>query len=288
MALQLLITSLAMGIVYGMVAMGMVLIWRAGGIVNFAQGELLMVGAFISYTLAETMGMPVWIALLVCAALMGLVGVAFHFITYWPLRNSWDITVIISTIGASIALKEGATLLWGPAPLSVEPLVEGVARFSNVAIEWQFIVTIGVSALLMAGIFYLLERTFLGHILQATVQDQYAASLIGIPVIVATSLTFAISALIAGVGGVLLAPVFFVTSTMGGITGLKAFAGVVIGGFGSVHGAIIGGLIVGFVDTFSGAYISSTYRDAIVFMFLIVVLVIRPQGIFGEKIAEKV
>ena len=288
MALQMLITSLAMGIVYGMVAMGMVLIWRAVGVINFAQGEFLMVGAFVSYTLAEQLGIPMSIALVACAVIMGIVGVIFHFITYWPLRKSWDITVIISTIGASIALKEAATLIWGPAPLSIDPLVDGVARFSTVSIEWQFIVTIGVSAVLMAGIFYLLERTYLGHILQATAQDQYAAALIGIPVVVATGMTFAISALIAGVGGMLLAPVFFVTSTMGGITGLKAFAAVVIGGFGSVQGAIIGGIIVGMVDTFSGAYVSSTYRDAIVFMFLVVVLVIRPQGLFGEKIAEKV
>lgn len=288
MALQLLITSLAMGIVYGMVAMGFVLIWRAVGVVNFAQGEFLMVGAFAAYTLSEQLGLPMGMALIACAMIMGIVGVIFHFITYWPLRKSWDITVIISTIGASIALKEATTLIWGPAPLSVEPLLDGVARFSTVAIEWQFIVTIGVSAILMAAIFYLLERTYLGHLLQATAQDQYAASLIGIPVVMATSLTFAISALIAGVGGLLLAPVFFVTSTMGGITGLKAFAAVVIGGFGSVQGAIIGGIIVGLVDTFSGAYISSTYRDAIVFMFLICALIIRPQGIFGEKIAEKV
>ena len=288
MALQLLITSLAMGIVYGLVAMGFVLIWRAVGVVNFAQGEFLMVGAFVSYTIAEQMGMSMGMTLVLCALIMGLVGVAFHFITYWPLRNSWDITVIISTIGASIALKEAATLIWGPAPVSMEPMVDGVARMGAVSIEWQFIVTIGVAAVLMGCIFFLLERTYLGHLLQATAQDQYAASLIGIPVVMATSLTFAISALSAGVGGLLLAPVFFVSATMGGITGLKAFAAVVIGGFGSVQGAILGGIIVGLVDTFSGAYISSTYRDAIVFMFLICVLVIRPQGIFGEKIAEKV
>jgi len=288
MVLQLIITSLAMGIVYGLVAMGFVLIWRAVGVVNFAQGEFLMLGAFTAYTLTEVVGMPMGVALGVCAFIMGLVGVIFHFMTYWPLRKSWDMTVIISTIGASIALKEIVTLVWGPAPLAVDPLVPGIARFMTVAIEWQFLFTIGIAAVLMGLVFILLEKTYLGHILQATAQDQYAASLIGIPVVVATGLTFAISALITGVGGLLISPIFFVVTTMGGITGLKAFAAVIIGGFGSVEGAIIGGILIGFIDTFSGAYISSTYRDAIVFLCLILALIVRPQGIFGEKISEKV
>jgi len=288
MVWQLIIAGLAMGIVYGLVAMGFVLIWRAVGVVNFAQGEFLMLGGFVAFTLIEMAGLPVGLSLGLCALIMGLAGVVFHFVTYWPLRKSWDITVIISTIGASIALKETATLVWGPAPLGVKPIVPGIAKFGSVFIDWQFILTIGIAALLMAAVFFLLEKTYLGHILQATAQDQYAASLIGIPVVLATGLTFAISALITGVGGLLLAPIFFVTSTMGSVTGLKAFAAVIIGGFGSVEGAIIGGILVGMVDTFSGAYISTTYRDAIVFLCLILALIVRPQGIFGEKISEKV
>ncbi|HUK99425.1 MAG TPA: branched-chain amino acid ABC transporter permease, partial [Nitrospirota bacterium] len=263
-------------------------IWRAVGVVNFAQGEFLMLGAFTAYTLTEQVGIPMGIALVLCAVIMGFIGVFFHFMTYWPLRKSWDMTVIISTIGASIALKEIATLVWGPAPLAVDPIIPGIARFLTVSIEWQFLITIVIAAILMGLVFILLEKTYLGHILQATAQDQYAAALIGIPVVLATGLTFAISALVTGVGGLLLSPIFFVSSTMGGITGLKAFAAVIIGGFGSVEGAIIGGILIGFVDTFSGAYISSTYRDAIVFLCLILALIIRPQGIFGEKIAEKV
>ncbi len=288
MVLQLIIASLAMGIVYGLVAMGFVLIWRAVGVVNFAQGDLLMAGAYVAFTLTELEGLPMPVALVACAAIMALVGVVFHFLTYWPLRKSWDMTVIISTIGASIALKEIATLVWGPAPLSVEPIIPGIARFASVSIEWQFLVTIVIAAALMGMIFYLLEKTYIGNILQATAQDQYAAELIGIPVVVATSMTFAISALITGIGGMLISPIFFVSTTMGGSPGLKAFAAVIIGGFGSVPGAIIGGIVVGVIDTFSGAYISSTYRDAIVFLCLILALLVRPQGIFGEKISDKV
>lgn len=200
MVLQLVIAGLAMGIVYGLVAMGFVLIWRAVGVVNFAQGDLLMLGAFAAFSLTDTAGMPMGLALLVGAFIMGLVGVIFHFLSYWPLRKSWDITVIISTLGASIAMREIATLVWGPAPLAVDPIVPGIAKFLTVAIEWQFLVTIAIATGLMALVFYLLERTYIGHILQATAQDQYAAALIGIPVVVATSMTFAISALITGVG----------------------------------------------------------------------------------------
>jgi branched-chain amino acid transport system permease protein len=288
MVLQLLIAGLAMGIVYGLVAMGFVLIWRAVGVVNFAQGDFLMLGAFAAFTFVDTLEIPMGVALLIGAVIMGLVGIVFHFATYWPLRRSWDITVIISTLGASIAMREIATLVWGPAPLAVDPIVPGIAKFLTVAIEWQFLITIVIASALMGMVFWLLERTYVGHILQATAQDQYAASLIGIPVVVATSMTFAISALITGVGGILLSPIFFVATMMGASPGLKAFAAMIIGGFGSVPGAIIGGLLVGMIDTFSGAYISSTYRDAIVFACLILALLFRPQGIFGEKISEKV
>ena len=177
MVLQLIIASLAMGIVYGLVAVGFVLIWRAVGVVNFAQGDLLMAGAFVAFSLNQIEGMPMSLALVACALIMAVVGVIFHFLTYWPLRKSWDITVIISTIGASIALKELATIIWGPAPLSVDPIIPGIARFATVAIEWQFLVTIVIAAALMAMIFYLLEKTYIGHILQATAQDQYDAIL---------------------------------------------------------------------------------------------------------------
>ena len=136
-------------------------------------------------------------------------------------------------------------------------------------------------------VYVLLEKTFIGNIMQATAQDQYMASLTGIPVVFSIGLTFALSAMITGIGGGLLAPIFFLNNVMGATAGSKAFAAIVIGGFGSVPGAIIGGLIVGLVESFGGAYISSTYQLVLIYVVLIAILMLRPQGIFGDKIQEK-
>lgn len=288
MIFQLSLSGFSLGIVYGLIAMGMVLIFRAVGVVNFAQGDFMMLGGFIAFALNQQAGLPMGLCFGITALFMGLVGIAFQFITYWPLRKAMDKTVVVSTLGAAIALREFCRLIWGPAPLAVDPFVKGTAKIGTAVIQWQYIIIIGISAVLMTLVFLLLERTLVGNILQATAQDQRTASLMGIPVIIAVAATFSISILITGLGGLLLAPVFFVTTNMGVLTGVKAFTAVIIGGFGSVQGAIIGGLIVGLTEAFAGAYISTTYRDAIVFVVLIVTLIIRPQGIFGEKTAEKV
>jgi branched-chain amino acid transport system permease protein len=256
--------------------------------VNFAQGDFLMVGGYIAYLFNRQLGLPIGVTLGLTAIIMGLIGIGFQFIVYWPLRKSWDITVVISTLGASIALRELARIIWGPAPLAVDSFKEGSAKIAGASINWQFIFIITVAAILMGLIYYLLERTYLGHIMQATAQDQYAASLVGIPVLIAIAFTFAISILITGVGGLLLGPVFFISTTMGANIGLDGFAAVILGGFGSVQGAILGGIIVGLAQIFAGAYISTTYNTAIVFLVVIIILILRPQGLFGEKVAEKV
>jgi len=288
MFLQLLITGLAYGVIYGLIAMGFVLIYRAVGVVNFAQGDFLMVGGYVAYLFNRQMGLPIGVTLGLTALMMGLIGIAFQFIVYWPLRKSWDITVVISTLGASIALRELARIIWGPAPLVVDSFKSGSAKIESASINWQFILIIVIAVVLMALIYFLLEKTYLGHILQATAQDQYAASLVGIPVLIAIAFTFGISILITGVGGLLLGPVFFISTTMGANVGMDGFAAVILGGFGNVQGAIVGGIIVGLLQIFAGAYISTTYNTAIVFLMVVIILVIRPQGLFGEKIAEKV
>lgn len=288
MFLQLLITGLALGVVYGLIAMGMVLIFRSVGVMNFAQGDFLMLGGFVSYTLSQSAGIPIAISLGLTALFMGLIGILFQFIAYWPLRTAQDKTIVVCTLGASIALREMCKLVWGAIPLSIDPIIPGAVKIGGASIQCQYLVVLVISAILMTFVYILLEKTFIGNVMQATAQDQYTASLMGIPVILAISLTFSVSILITGVGGVLLAPIFILTNTMGMNAGVKAFAAIVIGGFGSVQGAIIGGLIVGLVEIFGGMFVSTTYQDLIVFMVLIVMLIFRPQGIFGGKISEKV
>jgi Branched-chain amino acid ABC-type transport system, permease components len=279
--------GISLGVIYGLIGMGMVLIFRSVGIVNFAQGDFLMLGAFASFALSKQLGLPIWTSLIITAVLIGLSGIVFQFVTYWPLRHAQDKAIVVSTLGASIALREMCKLIWGSTPQTIDTLKSGVIQIGPATLQWQYIVIIVLSVIIMASIYILLEKTILGNIMQATAQDQYAASLMGIPIVAAIAFTFAISILITGVGGVLLAPLFSITNTMGVNAGTKAFAAVVIGGFGSVPGAVIGGLIIGITEVFGGTFISTTYKDTIVFVVLIISLMARPNGLFGEKISEK-
>ena len=202
------------------------------------------------------------------------------------MRNSpWKVTVIISTLGASIALKELVRIIWGSIPLTMEPIISGVIRIGTAYLSYQYLFIIVIGGGLMAFVYILFEKTFIGKIMQATAQDRYAANLIGIPTVVAIVCTYMISMSLSGVGGWLAAPLFLVSQSLGNLA-QKAFAGIVLGGFGSIKGAVVGCLLIGLIESFS-VLITDNYKDAIVFLVLIVVLVIRPTGIFGEKIAEK-
>lgn len=287
MNIQLLVSGISMGVVYGLIAMGMVLIFRSVGVMNFAQGEFLMFGGYFCYTFNQILNIPIVPSLILASLMMGVVGVIFMRTSYWPLRKAQTKAIIVSAMGASIVLKEGARLIWGAIPVSVDKVADGNVNFAGASIQWQYVAIIAIAAILMVLVYLLLEKTFIGNIMQATAQDQYMASLVGIPVIVSIGLTFGVSAMITGIGGGLLAPIFFLNNTMGATAGAKAFAAIVIGGFGSVPGAILGGLIVGLVEAFGGAYISTTYQLVLIYVALVLVLMVRPQGIFGEKIQEK-
>lgn len=287
MNLQLLFSGFSTGIIYSLIAMGMVLIFRSVGIMNFAQGEFLMFGGYFCYMFNRLLDLPIGLSLILASICMGFVGVVFMRTSYWPLRHAESKAIIVSAMGASIALKEGARLIWGAVPVTVDRVSEGVVNIGTAVIMKQNIAIIVIAFMVMVLIYLLLEKTFIGNIMQATAQDQYMASLTGIPVIVSIGMTFAISAMITGIGGGLLAPLFFLNNTMGTTAGAKAFAAIVIGGFGSVPGAIVGGIIVGLVEAFGGAYISSTYQLVLIYVVLFIVLMLRPQGLFGEKIQEK-
>ena len=303
MVVQLLVSGIAVGIIYGLIAMGMVLIFRTVGIMNFAQGDFLMFGGYFAYTFNQILGMNIVLSLVLASVCMGLVGVIFMRSSYWSLRGAQPKAIIVSAMGASIVLKEGARLIWGPIPLTLDKVRDGAVTLLGATIQWQYVAIIAIALLMMLLVYFLLEKTFIGNIMQATAQDQYMSSLYGganeaermykgyqicgIPVIVSIGMTFAISAAITGICGGLLAPIFFLNNTMGATAGSKAFAAIVIGGFGSVPGAIIGGLIVGLVEQFGGAYISSTYQLVLIYVVLIIFLMFRPKGLFQSRIQEK-
>jgi branched-chain amino acid transport system permease protein len=219
---------------------------------------------------------------------MALLGVVFNLGVYYPLRNRTFLPVIIATIGASIFLSNSVLALYGPQPqvLSSWFDTQGL-QLGPLYLDTQYLLILAVTLILVAFNFWFFEHTLLGKKLQATSQDKEMAALLGIPVATMIMLTFVYSALLAGVAGILVAPILFVSIQMGSTIALKAFAATIIGGFGDVKGAIIGGLALGIIETFGAAYISVPYKDGFAFLVLVAFLIFRPQGIFGERVAEK-
>jgi len=283
------LNGLAMGAIYALVALGIVVIANAVNVVNFAQGENVMLGAYVAATLTLTLHLPLLSSYLIAIIILGLYGYVFQRVAYFPLRKKPFITVVVSTIGVSLFLKNIARIIWGPQPIYFSGLFgEHTIQVANIFVDPQNLLIIGVTTCLVIFQYYFFAKTPLGRQMQATAQDQEAASLMGIKVSRMIALTFIYSSMLAAAAGVLLAPIFFVSADMGGSLGLKAFAASIIGGFGSVPGAIIGGLFLGVLEIFGAAYISSVYKDVFAFVILILILVFMPRGLFGEKISTKV
>ena len=285
---QLLFTGLGIGSIYAIASLGFVLLIRAANVVNFAQGEFSMLGAYLMLITLTALGVPYLAAFVLAVVVMAGVGVLFAGAVYWPLRNRGQLPVIISTIGASILLPNLVLALYGPSPATLPGLFTSPGFTAGpVFFDSQYMTIIVAAALMVCLQYVIFEKTLLGKKLQATSQDKEMAGMLGIPVAGMVLLTFAYSAALGGLAGVLVAPVLFVSVGMGSTIALKAFAANIIGGFGSIPGAIIGGLVIGLAETLGAAYISTPYKDAFGFIILLLVLLVRPQGLFGERIAEK-
>ena len=286
MYLQLLIVGIAMGMIYALLALGIVLLVRAVGVLNFAEGQLFMLGAYVTYALTYQAGLPLYAMLIIAIVIFALFGVLFMFSVYWPLRKStWGATVIISCLGAATVIKEVAKLIWGSNPLVYEPLVKGTITIAGAKLEYQYLFIIAICIVMIIGVELLFEKLYVGRIMQAAAQNKYAAELLGIATIVTVAVTYALSTTLVGIVGWLVAPLFLVSTSLGDLL-LKGFAGMVIGGYGSIKGAVIGSILVGIVESFS-ALITTTYKNAIVFLLLIVFLIVKPKGLFSSKISEK-
>jgi branched-chain amino acid transport system permease protein len=286
--LQLLFQGIAIGSVYALVALGFVLIFRATNVVNFAQGEFSMVAAFLMVVCAVDLGWPYWMSFLIALAGMAVLGAVFNLGVYYPLRHRTYLPVIISTIGASILMTNSTLAIYGPQPQVLPGWFETPGfQVGGVYLDSQYLLIIAVTAGLVAFQYWFFEHTLLGKKLQATSQDKEMAGLLGIPVSAMIMITFVYSALLGGIAGILVAPILFVSVQMGGAIALKAFAATIIGGFGDVAGAIIGGLSLGIIETFGAAYVSVPYKDGFAFLVLVLFLVFRPRGIFGERVTEK-
>ncbi len=286
--LQVLFSGLALGAIYALVALGFVLIIRATNVVNFAQGDFAMLGAFAMLTLLTTLGLPYWLAFVLALVAMAAFGLLFSYAVYYPLRNRSFLPVIISTLGASIFLQNTVLATYGPQPQPMPRMFEKQGfEVGGVFLDSQYLLILAVTAAAVAFQYFLFERTLLGKKLQATSQDKDMARLVGIPVALMIAITFIYSATLGGLAGMLVSPVLFVSIGMGSTIALKAFSATIIGGFGDIPGAIIGGLLLGVVEAFGAQYISVPYKDAFAFLLLFIFLLFRPQGLFGERISEK-
>ena len=283
------VSGLAMGSIYALVALGFTLIWNAVGVVNFAQGELVMLGAFMGVAwFINSMHLPWLIALGATIVAMALFGAAMAVGVYHPLRKAPQLAVIVSTLGLSIFLKNAAVIVWGPQPLATPgPFGNLTLHVGSTTIYAQQILIIGFLAVLMVIQVLVMSRTQFGRAMRATAQDREVSRLMGVRTGVVITVIFAYAAVLAGIAGVLLAPLFYVSAGMGGVLALKAFAASIIGGFGSESGAVVGGLLLGLVEGVGSYFVSPSYLDVLAFGLLILFLALRPQGIFGEPVMER-
>jgi len=286
--LQVLITGLGQGCLYGLIALGFVLIYKATEIVNFAQGELLMMGAFFAVTYAGIPGLPFWLAFLLTIISMAVFGYLLDMLVLRSMIGESQFSVIILTISIGFILRAVAGGIWGSDVLSLETPYSGdMANIGGLIIGQEYLVVIAGTIVLSMVLYLFFKYSSLGIAMQAASQNQLAAYYMGIPVKRVFSLIWAISAMVAAVAGTLLAPISLVSPQMGFI-GIKAFAAAVIGGFGSLPGALIGGLIIGSSEQLAGTYLSTGFQEIAAYVIMFLVLTVRPQGLFAQIQQKKV
>ena len=287
--LQVIISGISQGLIYGLIALGFVLIYKATETVNFAQGELMMLGAFLGLTVV-TVGLPYWVALPVAFAGMWLVGMLLERAVLRPILGQPSFTVVMVTIGIGFIARGLVTMIpnWGTDTHTLNAPFKGeVVRLGDLVIGAEHLVVIASTVLLSSALFLFFRHSRVGVAMQAASQNQLAAYYMGIPVRRLNSLIWGLSAGVAALAGVLLAPITFVHVNMGFI-GLKAFPAAVIGGFGSLPGALLGGVIIGVVESLAGVYLPEGIKDVAAYVLVLVVLVVKPTGIFGETSSKKV
>ena len=288
--LQVLISGIAQGCIYGLIALGFVLIYKATETVNFAQGELMMLGAFLALTATAVMGLPYWAAVPLSLAGMAVAGLAIERVALRPILGQPAFSVVMVTIGLGYVARGAVTMVpfWGTETHTLAtPFQDRVVRLGALAIGAEQIVIVGATIALCALLFLFFRFTRVGVAMQAASQNQLAAYYMGIPVRGLNGMIWAISAAVAAAAGILLAPITFVHVNMGFI-GLKAFPAAVVGGFGSLPGAIVGGLVIGVVESLAGVYLPEGFKDVAAYVVVLAMLVLRPNGLFGETARKKV
>ena len=286
--LQLLISGISQGCVYGLIALGFVLIYKATEMVNFAQGDVMMLGAFVAVSFVNLLELPFFVGVVATLGVMAVVGAVLERLLLRPMIGEPHFAVLMLTIGLGFLLRAIAGAIWGNEPRALEtPYAGEVLRLGAVVIGYENVVIVLGTVVLCTLLFVFFRFSRLGVAMQAASQNQLAAYYVGIPVKRIYSLVWALSALIAGFAGVLTAPVSLIDPLMG-FVGIKAFAAAIVGGFGSLPGAILGGLLVGVTEQFAGLYLPTGFSDVSAYVLLLVMLMIRPEGLFATMQRKKV
>ena len=284
------INGLQVGSIYALIALGYTMVYGIVKLINFAHGDIIMVGSYTAMVMMTMAGLPFVVALLVSMVLCAVFGVVIERVAYKPLRSSPRISALITAIGVSLLLQNSSQLIFSPNPqpfpvtIKAPPLIIGEMKLSFITL-----LTIAVSVLLMLGLQAFVRNTKMGKAMRAVSEDTSAAQLMGINVSTTISVTFAIGSALAAIGAVLYSTAYpSIMPTMGAMPGLKAFIAAVLGGIGVLPGAMLGGFVMGVAESLTKGYISSQWADAVVFGILIVVLLVKPSGILGKRTNEKV
>lgn len=288
-----LINGISLGSVYAIIALGYTMVYGIAKMLNFAHGDVIMIGAYVAITAISGAGLPPVVGVLLAIIFCTVLGVVIERIAYKPLRNAASpLAVLITAIGVSYLLQNVALLIFGANTRSFESVVSIKSitlAGGELTISGETIATIGACIVIMIGLTLFIKKTKAGQAMLAVSEDKGAAQLMGINVNGTIALTFAIGSALAAIAGVLLCSAYpTLTPYTGSMPGIKAFVAAVFGGIGSIPGAMIGGILLGVIEIFSKAYISSQLADAIVFSVLIIVLIVRPAGLLGKNIQEKV
>ena len=290
--LSYLINGISLGSIYAIIALGYTMVYGIARMLNFAHGDIIMVGGFVVFTIVSTLGLSPWLGLLVAVAICTVLGIVIEKVAYCPLRGASSLAVLITAIGVSYLLQNVALLIFGSNArqfTSIINLPNLKLADGRLTISAVTIVTIITCIVIMVGLTAFINKTRIGQAMLAVSEDTGAATLMGINVNKTISITFAIGSALAAIAGALLCSAYpSLTPYTGSMPGIKAFVAAVFGGIGSIPGALIGGVILGVIENLTKAYISSQLSDAVVFSVLIIVLLVRPTGILGKKITEKV
>ena len=288
--LNYLISGISLGSVYAIIALGYTMVYGIARMLNFAHGDVIMVGAYACFFFSQKFGLPAIIGVLLAMLVCTLLGIIIEKVAYKPLRQAPSLAVLITAIGVSYFLQNSAQILWSTNSRVFKSIAgDRVFKLGSITISITTIVTVLVCVLIMIGLQLIINKTKIGKAMRACSEDKGAAQLMGINVDATISVTFAIGSALAAVAGVLYMSAFpILTPTAGSMPGIKAFTAAVFGGIGSIPGAFLGGILLGIIESLAKAYISTQLANSVVFAVLIVVLLVRPAGLLGKYVPEKV